>query len=224
MKKIIVVASLLILMTACGSKPKQSQDFVYGSQLYKRFTNYYLKGEPVLAEKSFAAAEKQFLSVDGLCNLSRIYIGRYVLDEGKGEPVLLEKAAEYSKLGKCESEKSAILYLMESDYDKKVLPEPFKSLAKAGLEDIEDLAESSDFQDVTRSRLYRKAAIGYLLTTPEKSYQLAEAAMKIDKFHGWSVNILRDMIIMKSSLIKQGKDTKDINKRIELIKSVLNKK
>jgi len=224
MIRYILLIAISLVIAGCGSKPKQSQDFVFGSQLYGKFTNYYLKGEARLAEHSFRAAESQFLKIDGLCNLSRIYIGRFVLDEGQGEVGVLERASEYARLGKCENEREIILYLMGKDYEKRFLPEPYRSVAGAGREYVEFLAGSNRFPDVTRSRLYRRASVAYLKSRPSYARGLAEKALEIDKFYGWSVNILRDLIIIRSSLVKEEKDTADIDKRIKLIRLALDKK
>lgn len=223
MKKITIILCAAFLLVSC-SKPQQSPDFLYGSKLYEKFVNYYLKGEARLAEHAFAGAEAQFLQVDSMCNLSRLYIGRYVLDEGGNEQNILKKSAEYAKLGGCEAENAVILYLSGEKYDRTLLPEPYRSSAGADAGKLASLSEDKDFPDYTRTRLLRRAAIDYIVGNPEKSEELANSALVMDKFNGWSLNILRDLIIIKTSREKQSKENEDIIKRIELIKTVLNKK
>jgi len=223
MKKILIIICIASALTAC-SKPKKSSDFLFGSKLYNKYVEYYLKGQPRLAERAFANAENQFLKMDAMCNLSRIYIGRYVLDEGGREDSVLLKSSEYASLGDCKSELESIKYLSGEKYDKKLLPSPYSEIAEADSEKLVKLSDNKEFADYTKTRLLRAAAIGYLVSNPVKAEELAEKALVTDKFNGWSLNILRDLIIIKSAREKQKKKTEDIKKRIELVKAVLGKK
>lgn len=224
MRKLIVLMVILFALFSCSSKEAQSPDFLYGSKLYSNFVNYYLKGKPVLAESAFRKSEYQFLSMDAQCNLSRIYIGRYVLDEGGEDEAALKRADEYAVLGSCQSEKETVKYLSGVKYDKALLPAPYNDIAEADTEKLVKLSENDDFPDYTKTRLLRKAAIAYIMTDAAEAEKLAERALVLDRFNGWSLNILRDLIIIKTAADKQGKDLKDIEKRIGLVKAVLNKK
>jgi hypothetical protein len=224
MRKLILISTVSFLLFSCGSKPVSSPDFLYGSRFFNVYMENYLKGEPKVAESYFYKAEAQFRKVDSLCNLSRIYIGRYVLEEGDGDKAVLETAKKYADLGTCEEEQQSVLYLSGQTYDKSKLPEPFDSTAGADRERIAGIATDSKFDDITKTRLLRKAAIDYIIDSPEKAEQLAEKALDIDKYHGWSLNLLRDLIIIKNARIKQGKNADDIATRIELIRSVMVKK
>lgn len=217
------LTSLMLLTNAC-SKPAKSPDFLFGSKLYNKFTDYYLKGEPRLAEMAFANSENQFLKMDAMCNLSRIYIGRYVLDEEGDEKNILVKASEYAELGDCVSELESIKYLSGEKYDKKLLPEPYADIAGADVEKLVSISEKKETPDHTGTRLLRKAANDYLVTDPAKAQELAEQALVTDRFNGWALNILRDLIIIDAALEKQNKENKEIKKRIELIKASLGKK
>lgn len=223
MRKILIFICMAVLLASC-SKPQKSDDFLYGSRLYNNFADYYLKGKARLAEHNFALAENQFLRMDAMCNLSRMYIGRYVLDEGGNEKNVLLKAKEYAKLSDCKHELAAADYLLGEKYDKESLPEPYKSISGADKEKLVSLSEDSEYPDYTKTRLLRRAAIDYIVSSPAKAEELANKALVIDRFKGWSLNILRDLTIIKTSRAKQGKDTEDIIKRIELIKAALNKK
>jgi len=223
MKKIIILVCITAALFSC-SKPKQSKDFLYGSKLYNNFVNYYLKGEPRLAEMAFESAEMQFQKMDAMCNLSRIYIGRYVLDEANKETAVLERASRYAELGGCLPETEAIKYLSGEKYDKDILPEPYKSIGKGESETLIELAEKKDTADYTKTRLLRRAAIDYLISDPAKSEELGERALVTDRFNGWTLNILRDLIVIKSAREKQGKEINDIAARIKLIKNTLDKK
>lgn len=220
---VTLITSLMVMVSGC-SKPPKSPDFLFGSKLYNKFVDYYLKGEPRLAEMAFAQSENQFLKMDAMCNLSRIYIGRYVLDEEGDEENILIKAGEYGKLGDCSSELEAIKYLSGEKYDKTLLPKPYEEISGADSEKLVSISEDKEMSGFTRTRLLRTAAEGYLLSDPAKAAELAERALTIDRFNGWSLNILRDLIIVKSSLEKQNKEIVEVNKRIELIKAALDKK
>lgn len=192
--------------------------------MYSKYVDYYLKGEARLAEMAFASAENQFLKMDAMCNLARIYIGRYVLDEGGEEKSILDKAVSYAKIGECLPESEAVKYLSDEKYDIKLLPEPYSQMADADNDKLIKLAEDKKLADYTKTRILRKVAIGYIVSNTSKAEELAGKALVIDKFNGWSLNILRDLIIIKTSREKQGKDNQDINTRIELIKAALSKK
>ena len=224
MRKITVVFIMSLVLLSCSSKEAQSPDFLYGSKLYANFVNYYLKGKPILAQTAFNKAEYQFLRMDAMCNLSRIYIGRYVLEEGIDDKTALSKAAEYASLGSCQKELEAVKYLSGDNYNKELLPEPYSDTAGASGEELLRLSDNEEFPDYTRTRLLRSAAIGYIVSDAPLAEKLAERALVIDKFNGRSLNILRDLTIIKTSAEKQGKNTLDIEKRIELVKAVLNKK
>jgi len=224
MRKLLILICIAAVTASCGSKPAKSPDFLYGSKLYSNFVNYYLKGEPRLAEMAFASAENQFLKMDALCNLSRIYIGRFVLDESGVEKGILEKSRKYAELGKCFSENEAISFLSGEKYDKDILPEPYSQIAGADNDKLVSISENKDLPDYTKTRLLRKVAIAHIVSNPTKSEELVQRALIIDKFNGWSVNILRDLVILKLSAEKQGKDTSDIKQRIELIKAVVSNK
>lgn len=223
MKKLTVFLAAALFISACGAKVK-SPDFLFGSKLYSQFTDYYLKGEARLAEHAFAGSEAQFLKMDAMCNLSRIYIGRYVLDEPGTEPSLLLRAAEFAELGACAEEAESVKYLSGETYDKKLLPEPYSLEAGADAEKLVSLSGDEDLPDYTRTRLMRTAAIAYIVNSPEQAEELAERAIVLDRFNGWSLNILRDLIIIKNARLEQNKETDEIVKRIELLKAVLNKK
>jgi len=224
MRNLLIVTAISLLMLSCSGKPKSSPDFLYGSRYYNVYMENYLKGEPKVAESYFYKAEAQFRRVDSLCNLSRLYLGRYVLEEGQEDAAVLEMAKKYAALGQCQEEAESVLYLSGQAHDRDKLPEPFRTISGATPEKLASAAESSKFDDVTKTRLLRKAAIGYIMDSPALSEELAEKALAIDKYHGWSLNLLRDLIIIKNARIRQGKNAEDIITRIELVKSVMVKK
>lgn len=224
MRKLLILFTIVITISGCGAKEAQSPDFLYGSKLYNNFVQFYLKGKTRLADMAFANSENQFLKMDAMCNLSRIYIGRLVLEEEGMDDAVLSRAIEYAKIGKCESESVVISFLQGEEYDKKVLLEPYSLIAGAKADELVNVAGDDKLPGYTRTRLLRKAALQYISSDPSKAEITAEAALVIDRFHGWSLNILRDLTIIKVAREKSGKDFKDINKRIELVKTVLSKK
>lgn len=223
MKKLILISAALLLIS-CGAKPKSTQEFMYGSRLYNQFQENYLKGEAKLADYNFYKSEEQFMKVDSLCNLSRIYIGRYVIDETGSDSASMELAKRYAEVGGCQEELAAVGYLTGNKYDKSLLPEPYKTINGLDTEELLYAAKYDKFDDITKTRLLRKAAIDYIMLKPELSEQIAMQAAEIDKARGWTVNILRDLIITKIARKKQNKDIRHIETRIELLKSQLIKK
>jgi hypothetical protein len=222
MMKYILMTVICLMLASCGGE-KKSADFLYGSRLYEKFVGYYLRGEARLAERAFANAETQFMKTDSVCNISRMYIGRYVLDEGGEDLSILDRAMVFAELEKCLPEIESIRYLSGEKYDKNILPEPYRMEAGLDAKGLAELAGDKKLADYTRSRLYRKASVSLLKDSPDESAEYAGLALEIDKFNGWSLNILRDLMIIKFCLQRQGLETKEINKRIELLKTVLDK-
>lgn len=224
MRKLILLLTLAVAVSACGSKPKSSPDFLHGSRLYQQFQEYYLKGDPKLADYNFYKAEAQFQRVDSVCNLSRIYIGRYVIQETESDNDALIVAKKYAEAGDCAEEINAVDYFMKKDFNIDILSEPYKSINGLTGEKLARAAESDKFDDITKTRLLRKAAIEYILTNPVLSEEIAGRALSIDKLHGWSLNILRDLIIIKNACEKQSRDCRDIETRINLVRTQVIKK
>lgn len=224
MKKMIMLLSLIVLLSGCGAKQKSSQDFLHGSRLYHQFQESYLSGDPKLADYNFYKAEAQFQRVDGICNLSRIYIGRYVIQETENDIPALEMAKKYAETAGCAEELNAVNFFMKKDFKAELLPEPYKSINGLSGEKLIKAAESDKFDDITKTRLLRKAAIDYIMTNPALSEDVAGNALAVDKLHGWSLNILRDLIIMKNACEKQNKDCRNIETRIELVRTQVIKK
>ena len=224
MKKLAILITAALLAVSCASKEKSSEDFLYGSRLYNQFMEYYLKGDAKLADYNFYKAEEQFLKVDGMCNLSRLYLGRYIIQETEDDSASLEVAKKYADAGKCEEENNLIAYFSGKQYNKGLLPEPYKTISKLSGEKLYDAAFDDDFDDITRTRLLRKVSIGYIMQNPSLAEDIAQEALDIDKQRGWSLNIMRDLIVIKSARDKQNKDSADIDTRIRLIKTQLIKK
>ncbi len=224
MRKLIILTAAALLVFSCGSKQKSAPDFLYGSKLYSQFQMYYLKGDAKLADYNFYKSEAQFMKVDSVCNLSRIFIGRFVIQETGEDTASLEVAKKYAEAGRCSEENNIIAYLENKDFDKDKLTEPYSTINKLSLKEMASADVNSYFDDVTKTRLLRKASINYIMQNPALSEEIAQKAIAIDKLNGWSLNILRDLIIIKEARLKQNKEVKDIETRIQLIKTQLIKK
>lgn len=224
MKKIIIAMATVAILASCVSKSQSSEEFLYGSKLYNEFQEYYLKAEPALADAAFTKAEAQFQKIDSVCNLSRIFIGRYTLDEAGTDATSLEFAKKYAQIGNCEEEQQVINFIEQKPFDKNKLPEPYISINGQSTDELVKSVEKNKFDDITGTRLLRNAAIGYIIKNPAQAESLAGKALTLDKYHGWSLNILRDLIILKDAMEKQNKDTADIDARIKLVKLHMIKK
>lgn len=224
MKKLIILIASAAVIASCASKPQSSEEFLYGSKLYNEFQEYYLKGEPELADAAFLKAEAQFQKVDSVCNLSRIYIGRYTLDEAANNTQALDTARRYAEIGSCTEEQQVLNFIEQKPFDKDKLPEPYATINGLSTEAIISKAENDKFDDITSTRLLRNVAIGYIISNPAQAEEIMQKALTVDKYHGWTLNILRDLIIIKSAMEKQNKDTDDIEARIKLVKLHMIKK
>ena len=224
MKKAIIVIIITIMSVSC-TKVKQSEDFLHGDRLYFKFVDHYLSGEPRLAEFNFYKGISVFRRMDSVCNISRFYIARYVLDEEGPEFSLIENAEDFARLGKCSAESEVARYLAGRDYDIKKLAEPYNLIA-IFLKEHDDgklisYAENEKTQRYSASRIYRFLAKHYLISNPDKAFGLAKKAHEIDKFNGWTLNLYRDLKLMISARKNSGGEYEHLNTRKDILEKTL---
>jgi hypothetical protein len=227
MKKLIIIILCLFTAVACGGK-KLSGEFLYASNLYSTSTDYYLKGEQLLADISFYKSVDAFQRMDDLCNISRLYIGRYVLSEDNASAEDLVTANRYASLDSCEEEKTVIAFLSGNEYDADLLEEPYSLLAKTYEDNktgrLVSYAGGEKTPKETASRLYRFSAAKMASSEPEEACELLKTARELDSLQGWTLNIYRDLNLMLSVCKDNSIDKEQISKRSELLRQILIKK
>jgi hypothetical protein len=224
MKKLLIFVVIAIFLSSCSSK-KVSQSYTLGEDRFLKHIDTYLQGLPV-SEVYFLKSVDAFQKRDDFCNLSRLYITKYLLNEEEIDEKSINIAYFYAKNGNCFSEQNLINYHLQKEYDEDKLPTYYKTYIKvvennnyASLN--KKLSKSPDY---FLSRILRKTATEILEKDPKLAVSLVEDAHKIDAFNGWTLNLYRDLLILKKGYEMQGMDTETIDVRIENLKVKLHKK
>ncbi|QAR33378.1 hypothetical protein EP073_08185 [Geovibrio thiophilus] len=226
MRKLILITALLIAAAACGQKQKSSSEYIYAASLHKNYSSYYYKGQRKMAEITFYKAVDAFQRMDSVCNISRLYITRYVLAEQDAAGEDLAKAAAYAETGGCGGEKALTGFLTGDNVtDSDSLEEPFSLIAEfeqtGKYSDVLSYAENKSTLSDSAVRLYRLVAAKITETEPEKAYELAEKARIIDSTYGWTLGLSRDLDIMIKAYGKLGRDASALIERKRLIDAKL---
>ncbi|GAB1534568.1 hypothetical protein ADMFC3_01990 [Geovibrio sp. ADMFC3] len=228
MKRITLLILFCLAAAACGDKPKSSAEYIYASSLHKNYSSYYYKGDSKMADITFYKALDAFQRMDSVCNISRLYITKYVLAEQEASSDELAKASAYSELAECVDEKLIISFLAgDSIKNTDDLEKPFSLIAefmKTGkYSDLLSYADGGNTNPDSKVRLYRLIAANLTDSEPEKSCELAEKARVIDSTYGWTLGISRDLAIMIEAYGKLGRDTSVLIERKRLIDAKLAK-
>ncbi len=224
---LIVLITGLFLVLGCSSK-KYSSGYLYGEKLYDSYIDLYLKGNRELAELNFYKSVSVFAERDDMCNISRLYISRYLLAEDYGEKTYLIKAEKYAVLKNCETEKNLINFLFHSDYNVDILNDlyvAYSHFLKTGeVSDLEKALANKKLNDSAKSRFYRILANNYIKSDIKRAGEYIDLAYEIDTFNGWTLNILRDLKLKLKICENTKYKCESIKKRILFIKNKLNKK
>ncbi len=226
MKKLAILTALLITAAACGQKQKSSSEYIYAASLHKNYSSYYYKGQQKVADITFYKALDAFQRMDSVCNISRMYITKYVLAENDAHSEDLAKASAYAGLGGCDDEKSVTRFLSGDNItETDSLEEPFSLIAEfresGKYSSLLSYAEDKDTRSDSAVRLYRLIASEITDSEPEKAYELAEKARVIDSTYGWTLGLSRDLDIMIKAYGKLGRDASALIERKRLIDAKL---
>ncbi len=219
----LIYLFLVVSLTACSSK-KLSDNFISAERFFENYIKYHNTGEFKLAEQNFLKSVDTLQRADDLCNLSKIYIGKHLIEDDNSS---LEFAKRYSIMGKCDDEMNIIDYLIGQKYIFDKLPESLKIQAtfyKNADELIKTLSKS-DLPDWTRSRLARDFSRRFInISKLDDADKIIEYALQIDRFNGWTYNIKNDLLIKKEICNLKKDDCKFIDERLDIINRKLIKK
>jgi hypothetical protein len=224
MRKLLILFTITIFFVACSSK-RVSQSYSLGEDFFLKYIDTYLQGLPV-CEVYFLKSVDTFQKRDDFCNLSRIYLAKYILNEENKDEEIISKAYFYADNGNCSSEKNLINYHLNREFDTDILPQYYKIYLKTVKNgNYEDLSKKlSESPDYFLTRILRESAIQILEKNPKLAVSLVEDAHEIDTFNGWTLNLYRDLLLLKKSYEVQGLNTEKIDVRIENLKVKLHKK
>ncbi len=222
MKKAIIVIIITIFIISCSSK-KISPKYETAVRYFYKYMSLYFEGKIKFSENIFDKALKEFISMDDMCSASKLYISKYIIYLPEKKPKSLKLAGEYANLGNCENEKNIFNFLSGQKFDINKLEEPYKTYAmydkNRNINILLNTAKSSNISNYAKSRLYRFAANEMLKAGKNinKAEEITNNALKIDKFNGWSLLIVKDLKI-KLEICKILKtDCSNLEKRIDLI-------
>lgn len=231
MKKsyIALTCTTLLLAAGCGGsdKPKPSADLSGAHMQFERSIDYYLKGETALSDYAFARSEYDYRRMDMPCNVARMAMVRFMVDEEKHSDDYLAKAVSYAEKTGCAEEANSAAFLSNKPFTTP-LEEPVSQLAmllQGKHSQVADYAGQPDVSPRTASMLYRGAARAAMKAgdfPAASEYTLK--ALTIDKHQAWTLNLLRDEKLMHSILTAQGKPADAVAARIAILEAELDKK
>ena len=220
--KYLFLGALILLVTNCSST-KYSDSFIYGEKLFTNFINSYLKGDDV-AEVFFLKSVDTFQRSDDFCNLSRIYLTKFLLNEEEHDEKSFTQGKLYAENGECIKETNLFEFYGGGKFDENLFDSYYESYLKIlNKNDIQELLKENDnFPDYFHSRVLRSfAKSGY--TDKKTKIKLIEKALEIDRFNGWTLNLLRDYSLLKEFYDSEEKISQ-ITAKIELLREKLHKK
>lgn len=213
---------LIVFIVSCSS-PKYSDNFLYGERLFMNFIDSYLKGQDV-AETFFIKSVDIFQRSDDFCSLSRIYLTKFLLNEEYEDNKTFNQGKFYAESDNCVKEKNIYAFYRGENYDINLLDEYYKSYLKMlSKNDIQSILEKeNNFPDYFHSRVLRSYVRNVKLDH-KTSEKILEKAIEIDRFNGWTLNLLRDYILMEQ-LDPSQERISQIKLKIELLSRKLSKK
>lgn len=213
---------LLVFVVGCSS-PKNSDNFLYGERLFINFIDSYLKGQDV-AETFFIKSVDTFQRSDDFCSLSRIYLTKFLLNEEYEDNKTFNQGKFYAESDNCMREKNIYAFYRGENYDINFLDEYYKSYLKMlSKNDIQSMLEKeNNFPDYFHSRILR-SYVRNMKVDDKTAKKILEKAKEIDRFNGWTLNLLRDYILLEQFNVSQEKISQ-IKLKIELLSRKLSKK
>lgn len=218
MKKFAVVTVIIFVMFSCISK-RISPIYTEGENLFKKYIDNYLKGKKVY-ETYFDKTVSTFQRIDDFCNLSRVFIAKFLLNEEMPDLAELNKAKFFADTGNCSDEQNIINYLSGKKYELNELPDYYQKYIKyKDSKNIMNLVDNlKGAPEYFISRVLRKSAISL---NDNQAIVLIDEAYKIDTFNGWTLNIYRDLKIKRDILKRAKSDTSNIDIRIDNLENIL---
>jgi hypothetical protein len=226
MKKVLIFGIILFLAYGCGSK-KISVKSKTAIEYYNKYMTLYFEGKIKSSENLFNKALKEFISTDEMCNVSRLYLSKYVIELPKKELKTLKIAGNYAKLSNCQNELNIFNFLAGKNFSIDELEEPYKSYAlyenTNKIDVLLNAVGNNDLSEYAKSRLFRFTAKELLLIDVNRAESYLEEALKIDKFNGWTLLIIKDLKIKLEICKFRNKNCNFLEKRIKLINKSLAK-
>lgn len=212
---------------SCTQKPIVSQQFKSTTSHYHKYIDLTLKGKTAAASILFDKTMVKLIEQDDMCNLSRLYTSKYILNLPKKNKTTLAKAGEFAKLDSCPNEQNIFNFLSGNSYQKETLEQPYKTYAmyksNNDIKPLISLAEKGSLSPFAKSRLYRFISKQIMKTDINKAEKYLLEAKRIDSYNGWVAAVQKDLVLYLNICSAQQKDCTHIEKRIQLTNSILHK-
>ncbi|MGA1847170.1 hypothetical protein [Deferribacter abyssi] len=215
----IIFIILLTFVVSCSKTAKYSEYFTIVSGYLESYVKTVLKGNFKLAESFFKKAEKELFLADDYCNLARIYIKRYFIEEefSENSKFYLNKANDFVNLSMCTEEKKIVNGLLKINLDSKTTIEFYNyyfAYLKSGDEiDLLGYLERYEVPDYVKSRVFRRLARDSFMKNLKKAEYYIKRAYMIDTFNSYSIYLLEDLKLMYIVCVKKGGVCDNLEKR-----------
>ncbi|MEF3255389.1 MAG: hypothetical protein K6348_07505 [Deferribacterales bacterium] len=200
-----------------------SETFLSGDRYFENYKKYYATGEFKLAKTNFLKAVDQFQRSDDICNLSALYISKFLIENDNKS---LDFAKRYALMGYCQNEINSIDFLVGGAFKYDQLPRSLKiqSTEFKSVDELLKQLKSKELDDFSRSRLGRifvqKLIEKKIAVDADK---IINFTLDIDRFNGWTYFLKEDLILKKRVCELKKDECKYIDERLDIIQMKLNK-
>lgn len=228
MKRFKIISILLVyfIVTSCAGKV-EDKDINLGMTLVNRAVDYQLQGREKMASYTYNRAVSKFRDMGDFCNMSRTAIAVVTVDP-ETSLSLLEDARAFAALGRCSEETNIVNFLSHNDYNEKILPEPYKSIAKfyntGNVKYLLSIAKRGSSSEKLKSYAYRQAASHIVDNDPKYAMDLIEKADIIDSKNTWTLNLIKNEKIRLNALRAMGLPDDLSSQRLKILEQSLNDK
>ncbi|KAA0259417.1 hypothetical protein FHQ18_00630 [Deferribacter autotrophicus] len=225
----VIFIVLLVFVVSCSKTTKYPDYFTTVSGYMNSYVKTVLKDNSKLADSFFKKAEKQLLLADDNCNLARIYIKRFFVEEEFNQNSLfyLEKASVFANLSDCDEEKKIIDGLLMLKLDTEIVNKFYNyyfNYLKSGNENnLLTFLKKDEVPDYVKSKVFRMLAEDNFMKSLEKSEYYINQAYQIDSFNSYSIYLLKDLNIMYKICEKKGEVCDNLEKRKTMLQEVIKK-
>ncbi|BAI80936.1 conserved hypothetical protein [Deferribacter desulfuricans SSM1] len=227
MKKWFIL--LIAFLLGCGAKTAPPDYLRVGENYFKSYVKTYLSGNKKLAEKYFDRALMQFQKSDDICNISRLYLKRFFVEEeiNPNASSYIQSANYYATIGKCNQIEEVIeFYNLNKKIDLNRVNDDFykhyiQFLEKGKYEGIVKIIDN--YPDYVKSKVYRQIAEELKDKDKALSQKFIEKAYQLDKFNSYSLYLLLDLKLKYYFCKKYKKGYSNLEKRLNMLEKMIKK-
>lgn len=225
-KRVFILVAVVLFAAGCAGKARP-KDMELGITLADRAMNYTLQGQQKMALFTYNRAVAKFRDMGRFCDMSRVAITHFTLDNFTNEDSL-EDARAFAILGECGEEMNVVAFLADKPFVMRKLPEPYRAFAEykktGNILYLKSLASSANTSDKIKSLVYRRIAEALLEENPKEAIKYVKEAQVIDEKLAWTRNLIDDEKIMLEALKKLELPTGIVEERIKIFEQAIKEK